>query len=152
MSASKERTPTETEIMNTYNQYKSELQSLAQKVGELEAEVEEHKLVIDTIAPLNSDRKCFRMVGGVLVERTVKDVLPALKTNYEGVSSLVWYFWGVALTSPSHHWHLTMFAISTWYLFQINSVIQQFLQSYKRKEDEFVAFQKKYNIQIVARQ
>ncbi|RUS32569.1 Prefoldin beta-like protein [Jimgerdemannia flammicorona] len=118
MSASKERTPTETEIMNTYNQYKSELQSLAQKVGELEAEVEEHKLVIDTIAPLNSDRKCFRMVGGVLVERTVKDVLPALKTNYEG----------------------------------INSVIQQFLQSYKRKEDEFVAFQKKYNIQIVARQ
>ena len=26
-------------------------------------------------------RKCFRMVGGVLVERTVKDVLPALVSN-----------------------------------------------------------------------
>jgi prefoldin subunit 2 len=26
------------------------------------------------------------MVGGVLVERTVKEVLPALETNYNGVS------------------------------------------------------------------
>ena len=32
------------------------------------------------------DRKCFRLVGGVLVERTVRDVVPALQTNCEGVS------------------------------------------------------------------
>jgi hypothetical protein len=30
-------------------------------------------------------RKCFRMVGGVLVERTVKDVVPALAINRENV-------------------------------------------------------------------
>ncbi|RUP42676.1 hypothetical protein BC936DRAFT_138236, partial [Jimgerdemannia flammicorona] len=57
------------------------------------------------------------MVGSILIEQIVKDVLPVLKTNYEG----------------------------------INSVIQQFLQSYKRKEDEFVVFQKRYNIQIMVR-
>lgn len=34
------------------------------------------------------DRKCFRLVGGVLVERTVKDVVPALNTNKDGVSVL----------------------------------------------------------------
>lgn len=34
------------------------------------------------------ERKCFRMIGGVLVERTVKDVVPALETNKEGVGTI----------------------------------------------------------------
>jgi prefoldin subunit 2 len=44
------------------------------------------RLVIDSISPLEPERKCFRMVGGVLVERTIKEVLPALETNFNGVS------------------------------------------------------------------
>jgi chaperonin cofactor prefoldin len=44
------------------------------------------RLVIDTVTPLNKDRKCYRMIGGVLAEKTVEDVLPSLKTNLEGVS------------------------------------------------------------------
>jgi hypothetical protein len=31
------------------------------------------------MTPLDGSRKCYRLVGGVLVERTVADVLPALK-------------------------------------------------------------------------
>lgn len=36
------------------------------------------RLVIETLDPLPKDRKCFRMVNGVLVERTIENVLPAL--------------------------------------------------------------------------
>lgn len=43
-------------------------------------------LVIDTLKEVDETRKCFRMVGGVLVERTVKEVLPALENNKEQVS------------------------------------------------------------------
>lgn len=43
-------------------------------------------LVIDTLKEVDEARKCYRMVGGVLVERTVKEVLPALESNKEQVS------------------------------------------------------------------
>lgn len=35
------------------------------------------------------NRKCFRLIGGVLVERTVKDVVPALETNEDGVGGSI---------------------------------------------------------------
>jgi prefoldin subunit 2 len=34
---------------------------------------------------MESERKCFRMVGGVLTERTVGHVLPALEETQTGV-------------------------------------------------------------------
>jgi prefoldin subunit 2 len=47
------------------------------------------RLVLETLGPLADDRKCFRMINGVLVERTVKDVVPALKTNAEGLKKVL---------------------------------------------------------------
>ena len=41
------------------------------------------------MAPLPEDRKCFRMINGVLVERTVKDVKPAVETNSEGLKKVL---------------------------------------------------------------
>ncbi|KAK7204775.1 Prefoldin beta-like protein [Myxozyma melibiosi] len=77
------------DLQAQYNNYKSTLQQLAQKIGELESETDEHKLVLDTLKPLPADRKCFRMIGGVLVERTVADVIPALETNASGVEAVL---------------------------------------------------------------
>ncbi|KAL5527814.1 hypothetical protein ACEPAG_6615 [Sanghuangporus baumii] len=80
------------ELQQTLSRLQNELQALATKIGELESEAEEHELVLSTLnEALQSDprRKCFRMVGGVLVERTVKDVVPALQTNKEGIKKVV---------------------------------------------------------------
>lgn len=47
------------------------------------------RLVLETLEPLPDNRKCFRMINGILVERTVKDVVPALKTNAEGLKKVL---------------------------------------------------------------
>ena len=44
------------------------------------------RLVLETLTPLPSDRKCFRMINGVLVERTVGDVLPTLQSNSDNMN------------------------------------------------------------------
>jgi prefoldin subunit 2 len=47
------------------------------------------RLVLETLEPLPGDRKCFRMINGVLVERTIQDVVPALRTNAEGLKKVL---------------------------------------------------------------
>ena len=43
-------------------------------------------MVIENLEDCAPERKCFRLVGGVLVERTVNDVLPALTGNRDQVN------------------------------------------------------------------
>lgn len=47
------------------------------------------RLVTESLQPLPGDRKCFRLINGVLVERTIEDVLPALKTNSDGLKQVL---------------------------------------------------------------
>ncbi len=47
------------------------------------------RLVLETLGPMPPDRKCFRMINGVLVERTVEDVRPALVTNSDGLKKVL---------------------------------------------------------------
>ncbi|KAH8118725.1 Prefoldin beta-like protein [Phellopilus nigrolimitatus] len=82
----------EQELQQNLSRLQNELKTLASKIGELESEAEEHELVLSTLnEALQNDpkRKCFRLVGGVLVERTVQDVVPALQTNKEGIKKVV---------------------------------------------------------------
>ena len=45
----------------------------------LQQEKKENILVLETLEKLDSKRKCWRSIGGVLVERTVGEIIPALK-------------------------------------------------------------------------
>ena len=43
----------------------------------------EIRLVLDAIKDLEPERRCWRLVGGALIERSVGEVLPALQSNIE---------------------------------------------------------------------
>ena len=45
--------------------------------------------MLETLEPLPGDRKCFRMINGVLVEGTVREAVPALRTNFEGLTKVL---------------------------------------------------------------
>ncbi len=72
-----------------FNQLRQEQRMLINKFNELELDVGEHNTVIETLKSVDGDRKCFRSVGGILVERTVKEVLPALENNKAQIQSLL---------------------------------------------------------------
>ena len=40
-------------------------------------------LVIDEVKDFDGSRKCWRLIGGTLIEKTVAEVVPALKANIE---------------------------------------------------------------------
>ncbi|CCX30151.1 Prefoldin beta-like protein [Pyronema domesticum] len=77
------------ELQIQYGNYKNLLQQLATKIGDVEQEAEEHRLVLETLGPVPKDRKCFRLINGILMERTVADVVPALQTNAEGLKNVL---------------------------------------------------------------
>uniref|UniRef100_H2YRD1 Prefoldin subunit 2 n=1 Tax=Ciona savignyi TaxID=51511 RepID=H2YRD1_CIOSA len=77
------------EIVDGFNKLRQEQKSLAIKITQMESERGEHGLVIEALEAVDKDRKCFRLVGGVLVERTVAEVLPALTKNKEQISNFI---------------------------------------------------------------
>ncbi|CAI9569027.1 unnamed protein product [Staurois parvus] len=77
------------QVVAGFNRLRQEQRGLASKAAELEMELSEHTLVIDTLREVEQGRKCYRMVGGVLVERTVKEVLPALENNKDQINKII---------------------------------------------------------------
>lgn len=47
------------------------------------------RTVIDTLKTVDEKRKCFRLIGGVLAEQTVKETLPNLMQNRDQLEKLI---------------------------------------------------------------
>lgn len=86
--------PPPAEVVQRYRELLRQTQQLVSKISELESERNEFKLVEDTLRPLDPKRKAYRLVGGILVERNVGEVLPSVQASRENVS--LWRRWDCA--------------------------------------------------------
>jgi prefoldin subunit 2 len=43
-------------------------------------------VVVETLKKTDPGRKCFRMIGGVMIERTVKEILPDLEEHRSNIN------------------------------------------------------------------
>ncbi len=50
------------EIIQGFNTMRNEQRSIAAKINELQQDLNEHKIVIETLEGVDADRKCFRLV------------------------------------------------------------------------------------------
>jgi len=74
---------TQEQVVAGFQDLRNQQRNIITKLSEIDMERKEHELVIEALKEVDASRKCFRMIGGVLVERTVGTVLPALVSNHE---------------------------------------------------------------------
>ena len=72
-----------------YKQLNQEAQILVQKLLELEDEKRENELVIESISSLEDTRKCWRLVNGVLMEKTKVEVVPEMRVVINNLNSVI---------------------------------------------------------------
>jgi|EP01083_Nonionella_stella_P094156 prefoldin subunit 2 len=76
-------------VIAKFNDLNKESKALLQKVTELEVDFNEHQLVEDTLKPLDPKRRAFRLIGGVLVEQTVEEVIPNITDNLKNMRQVI---------------------------------------------------------------
>lgn len=76
-------------VFGEFQQLRNEQRNLVNSLNTLEMDLKEHQTVIATLQTVDPDRKCFRLIGGVLCERTVKEVLPQLTENKEYIEKRI---------------------------------------------------------------
>lgn len=83
MAGKTSKPKTNEEIVSGFQALRAEQRRLANKLSEIEGDQKEHQIVIEALKNMDGDRKAFRLLGGVLTERTVGAVLPELQEAQE---------------------------------------------------------------------
>jgi len=56
---------------------------------EIDDEKKENELVLDSISKLEDSRKCWRLINGVLMEKTKLDVVPEMRVVINNLNSVM---------------------------------------------------------------
>jgi len=72
-----------------YKQLQNEAQVLVGKLMEIEDEKKENELVLESISKLEDGRKCWRLINGVLMEKTKLEVVPEMRVVINNLNAVV---------------------------------------------------------------
>jgi prefoldin subunit 2 len=56
---------------------------------EIDDEKKENELVLESIAKLEDNRKCWRLINGVLVEKTKLEVVPEMRVVINNLNAVI---------------------------------------------------------------
>lgn len=88
-SSSEPELKSEQEVIARFQDMRRQLAALVSNLQRHEAEAAEHDLVIKQLEPMDKARKCYRLIGDVLVERSVAETLPAVQRNRAGLEEVM---------------------------------------------------------------
>ncbi|BFU25116.1 prefoldin subunit 2, putative [Entamoeba histolytica HM-1:IMSS-B] len=75
--------------LQQFQQLKQDQNVLARQLADMDSTLKEHKLVLDTLSKVEPSRKCFRLINGVMVERTASEIIPAINKSIEQIQKLM---------------------------------------------------------------
>lgn len=71
------------------NKLRQDQREISSRIGLLDNDLSETKLVAEALQQVDPKRKCYRLMGGVLIEHVVEDVIPALDKNKDQLETMV---------------------------------------------------------------
>ena len=133
-------------ILNQYKSMGIECSNIAAKVHELITEKEEHRLVLDQLGKFEGERRAYRLIGGVLVEKTVGEILPIVNQNFDGVMNGGLYCYHRACSSCyvnfARNFNETNFTVPS----QLSQIITSLESQLSKKDEERKEFKAKHGI------
>ena len=71
-----------------YQKLEQERVAIVSKGIEINEEKREYSLVIEVLKDVEEERKCWRLINGVLVEKTKKEIIPDLQNSIDNMDNL----------------------------------------------------------------
>lgn len=77
-------------LQQKYNKFQESVTELQTQLSSIVSQLHEHAIVDKTLSAIppseRGGRKCFKMIGGVLVDKTIDEVIQILETEKNGLT------------------------------------------------------------------
>ncbi|KAK6201389.1 Gim4 protein [Scheffersomyces amazonensis] len=79
------------QLQQQYNRFQENIAELETQVSNLASQIQEHIIVDNTLSSIDPDkrqgRKCFKMIGGVLIDKSVDEVIKILNEELKTLTA-----------------------------------------------------------------